>query len=110
MPNAVSRNEPKTCRQTAENAVAQRCACIRVTISNEKLENVVRLPRKPVISKSFHCGLSSYSAQMPIKSAPIQLAASVPAENGTESAAKARTSNQRDNAPKAAPKATAMTF
>lgn len=46
MPKAVNAKEPKTCNADAAKAAPQRCACISATISNEKLENVVRAAEK----------------------------------------------------------------
>ena len=54
IPSAVKPNEPKTCKQVVIKAMPQRCACIKPTISTEKPENVVKLPRKPVIQSKRH--------------------------------------------------------
>jgi hypothetical protein len=80
----------------------QRCACIKPTISTEKPENVVKLPRNPVIQSKRHCGSVNSSANTPISSAPSQFAANVPIEKGAEDTS-TKPNSQRNTAPTAAP-------
>lgn len=101
-PIQVSSSEPAVCRKILASAEAGRFDWSRVTVSSENPESVVRLPRKPVISSSFHCGWLMVSAKIPIRKAPIQLANRLPVA-GDMAAGTARLSSQRAVAPSAAP-------
>ena len=101
-PSQVSSSEPAVCRKILASAETGRFDWSRVTVSSENPESVVRLPRKPVISSSFHCGWLTVSAKIPIRKAPIQLANRLPVAGGID-AGTARLSSQRAVAPNAAP-------
>lgn len=93
-PSQVSSSEPAVCRKILASAEAGRFDWSRVTVSSENPESVVRLPKKPVISSSFHCGWLTVSAKMPMSSAPVQLANRLPVA-GDNDAGTARLSSQR---------------
>ena len=100
-PSQVSSSEPAVCRKILASAEAGRFDWSRVTVSSENPESVVRLPKKPVISSSFHCGWLTVSAKIPIRKAPIQLANRFPVDVGIF-AGTAMLSSQRYVAPNSA--------
>lgn len=59
MPAKVSNSEPPRCSVIAAQAIPRRSWRISWTTSPEKLENVLKPPRNPVMTSSLHCGGSS---------------------------------------------------
>ena len=109
MPAAVNINEPPIWRNTDNAAAIHRPSCIMATVSREKEDNVVRLPKKPVINSKRHWGSATHSAQNPISKAPIQFAASVP-QPKIGATGNSKPSIQRNTAPTTAPRATGKIF
>ena len=56
MPKKVSAREPIKCSKAVPSAQVNSPRCMRPTTSAEKLEKVVKPPRKPVITNNFHSG------------------------------------------------------
>src|SRR5271170_7898024 len=56
MPARVIDTEPAKCNAAAPHALSDRPCCNKSTISDEKVEKVVRPPQKPVITNSRHSG------------------------------------------------------
>ena len=79
------------------------CVISFSTISAENEENVVKLPKKPVINISLLASLSENPKQMPTIKQPSQLASSVPNADTDSMWLNHSVSCQRDNAPKHAP-------
>ena len=58
MPAKVIDTEPNKCSAAAPHALTDRPCSKSATISEEKVENVVKPPQKPVITNSRHSGAS----------------------------------------------------
>ena len=56
MPRKVKASEPAKCKSAVPRAQVTSPRCIKPTTSTEKLEKVVRPPKKPVITNNFHSG------------------------------------------------------
>jgi len=56
MPRKVSAKEPARWSNAVPIAHVSSPRCIKLTTSTEKLEKVVRPPKKPVITNNFHSG------------------------------------------------------
>lgn len=108
IPSSVIATLPATCTAIAPNAHCTRPAVSCPTTSAEKAENVVRPPRKPVMTSSRHSGdregcAAKKATATPIRYPPTRLAASVPGGMKGNSAFRCFPSTHRRREPPAAP-------
>jgi len=56
IPKKVKTKDPTRCNSAVPSAQVYSPRCKKLTTSAEKLEKVVRPPKKPVITNNFHSG------------------------------------------------------
>src|SRR5574337_1294209 len=107
-PASVIASEPNKCTETVVTAQAYCWRRNKVTVSAEKVENVVRPPQKPVVTNRRSSGdrlwnwVNTPSAQ-PMMKPPSRLAASVPSGRVGSRGLNQMPNNQRSTAPAKAP-------
>src|ERR1700691_1687539 len=114
MPASVMSTEPDRWIAAAPAAHMRRPCCKSVTTSEEKVENVVRPPQKPVTTKSRHSGDRAEkepktATATPMMYPPIRFAARVPGGMAGNRLLRLNPNTHRSSAPKAAPTEIART-